>query len=352
MRIFHSHRRPMWRGFLCLMAAALVLLCLPACSDQVLGPNGEIIDVGKPSGGDSTAGGLVIDDPVATEPETFEGIILPSTDDFSDAEHVLRVDFLNVGDADSILLRMDDVVILIDTGESADYSVIRTALADYGITTIDHLILTHYDNDHIGSARSILHDYTVKNVYMPEYIRSSGLYRNMVAMLEVRVSDGTTVAHRLTEDLHLDLGYGQVWINPTRLYEPGLTLGSDDSHDLQENNYSLITSITFGEIRLLFTGDAEGERIAEYIGVMGDAMPAIHVLKIPHHGGFDKELGDFLRAVKGELRYCIVSVSAEALVDASLNTALKSAGAGRYYTYNGHIRFATDGVRMNMEQSD
>ncbi len=352
MRMFHPFKRRMRRGLLCLVAVALLCLCLASCSNQVLNPDGTIGNIGDPETlyiDTSGAGGNHLGNTV-TESETVGGISLPSSGDFSDAAHVLRVDFLNVGDADSILLRMDGTVILIDTGESNDDTTIRSTLTEYGINVIDYLIITHYDNDHIGSARSLLSDYTVKNVYMPDYVRNSGLYRNMMGVLNVLEATGTTVVHRVTEDVHLDIGYGQVWINPTKLYQPGLTLGSDDSHSLQENNYSLITSVTFGEIALLFTGDAEGERIAEFSALLGDSIPAYHLLKIPHHGGFDKELGDFLRVVKGNLRYCVVSVASEDSAEASLKTAMKASGAGQYYTGNGRVQFATDGSTMTMVQ--
>ncbi len=354
IRSFHSSGR----ALLCGMAVALALLCFCACSDEILLPSGESLTidnagVSQPSspGGLDTVGELVIE--TVTEEETFGSITInPGGDPFADAAHVLRVDFLDVGDADTILLRMDGTVILIDTGETADYATIHARLQGYGIDTIDHLIITHYDNDHIGSARSVLTDFTVKNVYMPAYIRDSRLYRNMMSMLDALVAEGSTVVNRMTEDIRLDLGYGQVWINATKLYEPELTLGSDDSHAMEENNYSLITSVTFGETSFLFAGDAEGERMAEFVDLMGDVEPSYDVLKIPHHGRYDKELSEFLRAETGHLRYCVVSVGSEDLVENSLVTAMRATGAGQYFTYNGHIRIATDGATMTIEQGN
>ncbi len=353
MHPIHDQYRRRWRGWLFCLAILPVLLCLCACSDEILLPSGESLSINgwetRAPSEDGTTGDLVIE--VPTEEETFPDIIItPGGDPFENAAHVLRADFLNVGDADTILLRMDGVNVLIDTGETADYSTIHEALAKYEISVIDHLIITHYDNDHIGSARSVLTDFTVKNVYMPAYIRDSRLYRNMMSMLDALVAEGSTAVHRLTEDVRLDLGYGQVWINPTRLYESELTLGTDDSHDLQENNYSLITSVTFGDISLLLAGDAEGERMAEFVTHMGDAEPSYDVLKVPHHGRYDKQLSDFLRAETGHLRYCVVSVGSASLVENSLITALRATGAGQYFTYNGHIRIATDGSTMTVEQ--
>ncbi len=343
MRLTKCGHHPVCRGLLLMTAVLLAFLCLSACSDESLYP---------PLDSDETiaSGGLVIETPVVSE--TFADLIIqPPDDPFAGAEHLLQVDFLNVGDADSILIRADATVILIDVGESADYPVINARLQACGVTTIDHLIITHYDNDHIGGARSLLTDFAVKNVYMPEYIRDSGLYRSMTGVLDSLRANGLVAVNRLVEDVRIELSFGNLWINPTKLYTPGLTLGSDNSHDLQENNYSLITSLTFGEQSFLFAGDAEGERMAEFVGLSENTEPTYSVLKIPHHGRYDKQLSEFLRAETGSLRYCVVSVGSAELVENSLITAMRASGAAQYFTYNGHIRIVTDGTTMTIEQS-
>ncbi len=333
------------RGATVLWAAALLLLCLCACSDQVLLPGGETVSINPPAGESGHTGALQL----GTEAPTAPVIGITPGDPFANAAHVMRVDFLDLGDADAILLRMDDRVVLVDTGESNDSAAITERLEAYGVDAIDVLIITHYDNDHIGSAAQLLRAYPVGAVYMPDYVRDSRLYRSMVDALGVLSDGGQTAVHRLSADTRVELGYGTLDIDATALYEPGLTLGSDDSHSLEENNYSLITTVTFGDIRLLLAGDAEGARIAELAaGLPADAR--FDALKIPHHGGYDKELGDFLRSIKGDLRYCMVSVGDASLVEASLVTAMRAAGAGAYYTYNGDIRLSTDGVSMVVEQ--
>ncbi len=346
----HIRHRLHRHGVLALAAVVLLSLCLFACSDQVLyegtGTLVIIDGTGVLPGGTGVVG-------LETEPSTGGTIsIQPSGDPYANAAHVLRMDLLGVGDADAILLRADDTVILVDTGEANDYNAITQKLTEYDITTIDHLVLSHYDNDHIGSAARILQNYDVTTVYMPAYIRDSRLYRDLSDILEILSANGKVDVHRLVEDARIDLEFGSLWINPTALYEPELTLGSDASHALQENNYSLITSVYFGEVNLLLPGDAEGERMAEFMAALPADAPRYDVVKIPHHGRYDKELGDFLRAAKGDLRYCVVSVGSSdpKILDASLVTAMRSAGAGIYYTYNGDIRIATDGTTMTAEQ--
>ena len=93
---------------------------------------------------------------------------------------------------------------------------------------------------------------------------------------------------------------------------------------------------------------AEQERIAEFMSLVVSGL-SYDVIKIPHHGGYDKTLGNLLRENKG-LRYCMVHVRSEALAEASLVTAIRSSGAPAKYTCNGDISFATDGVSMTVHQ--
>ncbi len=342
-------RKPMSympRVAVCLLAAVLLSLCvalLGACSGEIYDPTQGSLSLEEGSGNSHGNGNGQYELP--TEAPTGSVIEMPSVDPFENATHVLRADFLNTGNSDAILLRLDDTVILVDTGESDDYARISGKLDEYGITAIDYLIISHFDNDHIGTVAQILQNYTVKTVYMPDYVRDSSLYRRMMSTLEVLAG---TAVHRLTEDVRIDLSYGSLWINPTKLYKPGLTLGSDNTHAAEENNYSLITSVEFGEISLLFAGDAEQDRLTEFMTALGDSC-AYDVIKIPHHGGYDKALGDLLRMNTG-LRYCMVHAGSESLVEASLVTAMRTSGAAAKFTYDGGIRFGTDGVSMVVEQ--
>ncbi len=333
------------RGFCSMLVAALLSLCLlglTACSDEIYDPTQDTLILNEGSG--NGTGGNYFEIP--TEPPTGSFIEIPATDPFENSPHVLRADFLNTGNSDAILLRLDDTVILMDTGESDDYPAISRKLTDYGITEIDYLIISHYDNDHIGTVSQILQHYNVKNVYMPDYIRDSSLYRRMMSTLDV--TDGVTV-HRPTEDVRIDLSYGSLWINPTGLYEPGAVLGSDDAHALEENNYSLITSVYFGEVSLLLAGDAEQDRITEFMGILGEDL-SYDLIKIPHHGGYDKAVGNLLRGNAG-LRYCVVHAGDKSRVEASLVTAMRTSGAAAKFTYDGDIAFATDGKSMVVSQN-
>ena len=181
---------------------------------------------------------------------------------------------------------------------------------------------------------------------MPDYVRDSSLYGRMMSTLEAKPA---VQVHRLhDEDVRIELAYGSLWINATGLYEAGVEHGNDNAHDLEENNYSLITSVYFGDVSILLAGDAEQERITEFMEAV-DGELSYDVIKIPHHGGYDKALGNLLRENTG-LRYCMVHVGEESLAEASLITAIRASGAAAKFTCNGDISFATDGVSMTVNQ--
>ncbi len=323
--------RTYWMRWIAGTLAVLGVACATGCSEEVYPPVGETLS-------------LTVGDGFSDSPSTGDVLVLPDADPYVDAPHTLRADFLSTGESDAILIRMDDTVILVDTGEADDYATISGRLDEYGITTVHYLILSHFDNDHIGTAASILQNYAVETVYMPDYVRDSIHYRRMMSTLELV----DTAVHRVTANVTIGLPQGKIVINPTELYESGLVLGSDDSHALEENNYSLITTVSFGEIRMLFMGDAEQARLKEFMEASEGKMD-YDLIKIPHHGGYDKALGDLLQGCEN-LRYCVVHEADASLVEPALVTAMRASGAAAYYTFGGDVRFATDGESMIVAQ--
>ena len=59
----------------------------------------------------------------------------------------------DVGQGDAALLRGDDAVALVDTGDDAER--LRACLDLLGVTRIDLLVLTHFDRDHVGAVGAV-----------------------------------------------------------------------------------------------------------------------------------------------------------------------------------------------------
>ena len=85
----------------------------------------------------------------------------------------LTLDFYKIGKADAIFLRGTDddgtpFSVLIDTGEADDAPEITEKLRAAGVDTLDYLILTHFDKDHIGGLPTLLSEISADHILMPD----------------------------------------------------------------------------------------------------------------------------------------------------------------------------------------
>ena len=76
--------------------------------------------------------------------------------------NALTVSLLRAGKADAIILLSDSQAVLIDTGEKDDGQKIIEVLEENGIKEIEAMIITHYDQDHVGGAAAVLDEISVK----------------------------------------------------------------------------------------------------------------------------------------------------------------------------------------------
>lgn len=77
----------------------------------------------------------------------------------------LHVWFLDVGQADSSLLVCDGQAMLIDGGNVDDASYVVASLEQYGVTSLDYVINTHCDEDHVGGLAGVLAKFPAEHVW-------------------------------------------------------------------------------------------------------------------------------------------------------------------------------------------
>lgn len=58
--------------------------------------------------------------------------------------------------SDAILIEQADFRMLVDTSFDDRADVILDYFSEHGIDTLDYLIITHFDKDHVGGADKIL----------------------------------------------------------------------------------------------------------------------------------------------------------------------------------------------------
>lgn len=179
----------------------------------------------------------------------------------------LAVHFIDVGQADSILIKTADRAMLIDAGDGADAAAIRQYLQNQRVSRLDYLILTHPHADHIGSAASIIRSMEIGKILMPEVTHTTQAFEDVLVAVRDRAMKITSP----TVGIEYELGDGRFTI-----------LAPNDSGYEDLNNYSIVLRLTHGQTSFLFMGDAQNASESQMLsnGLLVDS----DVIKIGHHG--------------------------------------------------------------------
>ena len=244
------------------------------------------------------------------------------------AEETLTVTFLKCGKADAMLLQTDTHAVVIDCGEKSDGSKMVDLLNAQGVKTIDCMILTHYDQDHIGGAAKVVKKFDVQEIIASDYEEDSSEYEKLTAAMADK-----DLTFTIPEDpLTFTVGDLLLEVCPHE---------NTDYADGFDNNCSIVTKVTHGSNVLLFTGDAMQERLEEIMDI-----GTCDLLKVPYHGRSLDNLGTFLDAVKPT--YAVISTSQDELASSTLE-ALSSRKIVTYATcLHGTVTAVSDGKSLTV----
>ena len=222
-----------------------------------------------------------------TVPPTTEPTVPPAVEPTVPGSS-FEVHFIDVGQADAILVLCDGKAMLIDGGNKADSNVMFTYLKKHNISHLDYVIGTHGHEDHIGGIPGALQYATVGTAYCSVTSYNSQAFRNFVSALNNRGASITIPQAGLT----FKLGSATCTI-----------LAVDPKAD-DPNNTSIVMRIVYGETSFLFTGDAERE-VEQTLLNSGVELKST-VLKVGHHGSNSSTTYPFLREVMPE--YAVICV--------------------------------------------
>lgn len=253
---------------------------------------------------------------------------LPQTVDLSQAP--LEVNILETGKSDCIIIEIKDKTVMIDTGLEKNRQKIIDFLNDEAIDTIDYLIISHLDKDHIGSSDFIMDHITVKKVIQPNYTRDTKQYNEYKKALDSH----HLTPHYLTDDLTFELN-GATF----KIYAP-----LQEEYE-QSNNYSLITSVSYGNHSFLFTGDAEDIRLNEFLSTHPQHYT---LLKLPHHGRYTNYLDPLLKATSPI--YGVITCSKEEYADIEVLELLAQNQVNTLMTSDGQVTIKSDGTNLYVNQ--
>lgn len=250
---------------------------------------------------------------------------------FNETTSTLTVSFLDVGQADAILIQNKDENMLIDAGNNEDGKLIVSKLQSYGIEKIDYLIGTHPHEDHIGGMDDVINNFEIGEIFMPDVVHSTDFYLDVLEA----VDNKSLVVDTPNIDDSFYLGDAKVDV----LYL--------DNNEKELNDCSIVLKVTFGKNKFLFMGDAsfEVEDKILFKKIKAD------VLKVGHHGSNTSSSEDFLNAVKPD--YAVISVGEDNKYNHPGDDAidrLEEVGADIYRTdKNGDVKFISDGNDIFVE---
>ena len=200
------------------------------------------------------------------------------------------VHYLDVGQADCILLECGGEFMLIDGGNREDGQMVVSYLQQQGIEELDVVVCTHAHEDHVGGLPSVLAVFPTKRVLSPTRTYSSTVFDKFMYYADQQ---------RLTVEIPspgdaFTLGSAQVTVlGPVKSYA-------------ETNDTSIVLRLEFGETSFLFTGDMEVAAENDMLDYWGSRWQPSDVLKVGHHGSETSTGYRFLYEVSP--RYAIVSV--------------------------------------------
>ena len=215
-------------------------------------------------------------------------------------EDKLIVDYIDVGQADSILLK------------------------------IDYLIGTHPHEDHIGGLDDVINNFDIGKIYMPKRETTTKTFKDVLNAIK---SKNLTITQPKKGEI-IDLGQAKCEF----MTEPII---DDDNINLS----SLTLRVEFGNNSFLFMGDAEKQNEKTI------TWPKTDVLKVGHHGSDTSSSKEFLEQVNP--KYSIIMVgegNTYKLPKQPIIDRIEKQGSKIYRTdKNGNIKIITDGNSLEIK---
>lgn len=184
---------------------------------------------------------------------------------------VLQVVFLDVGQGDSIFIQTPSgKQILIDAGKYTDIGSLVAPYMSLNDRSLDMIIATHPDVDHIGGFISLVNEYDIDVFVHSGLLAGAREYQELAHTINEHHIP--TVVGVSGSRIFLDKNVSLDILSPY----PGFY--SDEA-----NEYSLVMRLVYGETSLMLTGDATIFNEYDLVSMYGENLES-NILKLGHHG--------------------------------------------------------------------
>lgn len=223
--------------------------------------------------------------------------VIPTTDPEPEAitqesvEGELEVHMIDVGQADSILFVQNNYTALIDCGTRTTGKDVVQYLKELGITKLDFVFGTHPHDDHMGGMYDVITNFEIGKIVIPK-VKKNQVTSNWYLKLMNQIETG---------------GYEVEYAELGNAYELGKAImkviGPITLPESNLNNYSTVLKVSFGEMDVILTGDAE-KNVEKEIIATGENLDA-EILKLGHHGSDTSTSDEFLNKILPQ--YALIS---------------------------------------------
>lgn len=237
----------------------------------------------------------------------------------------LVVRFVDVGQGDATILEFPDgKTMLIDT-PTGKSDVVKSTLRADGRSTIDWLVATHPDADHIGGLDSIISSMDIGSIWAPEANSSTQTYTRFL----------TSVSNK---GMGIEPAYAGRQIATGENYSIDILWPQQGASYSEDNAYSVVIKVAYGQNTFLFTGDAPVE--AQNSCVDGH----VDVLKVSHHGSASGMSGTLAAKLTPAIAVLSYGENSYGHPTQVVLDALSSVGAQVYGTYvHGTVTVVSNG---------
>lgn len=246
-----------------------------------------------------------------------------------------EIHFIDVGQADAMLVLCDGEAMLVDGGNAEDSNLIYAYLKQRSITHLEYLVATHAHEDHVGGLSGALNYASAGTVYCPVTAYDTRAFDSFLLYL---ARQGKQITVPKAGD-QFALGGAVVRIlGPLRPAE-------------DPNNTSIVLHITYGRTTFLLAADAEREEEWDLLNAGCDL--SADVLKIAHHGSDTSTTYPFLRAVSPQ--YAVITVGSGNTYGHPTENTLSKLGDADVKVYRtdlqGDIICKSDGLNISFTVS-